>query len=196
MNCVKAKVGAIFILIGIFFIPVSNARADDWVIYSASMAGADPGAKLRDWYVLNRVRPSPKTEARAHHYFDRESIGGNVGFPGGIFRVWEKYVIQKDTKSYEETKAEVEREEEIRLGRKLGALDYAWLFPMVVNRAAKEIQTLYEINCDSKEFIILEINHYDKDGNRMSRDTNMEMDLWYPIESGTVMEAFFQHICQ
>jgi hypothetical protein len=196
MNAVEAKAGTTFILIGIFLILMSNARADDWIFYSASMAGADPGSKLRDWYILNKIKPVPEKEARAYHYFDRESIGGNVGFPGGIFRVWEKYVIQRETKGYEETKAEVEKEEEIRRGKKLNSLDYAWLFPLVVNRAAKEIQTLYEINCDSREFIILEINHYDIDGNRMSRDANMEMDLWYPIEPGTVMEALFQHICQ
>lgn len=171
-------------------------RADDWILYAASNAGDDPGMASRDWYVLNKKKPVSDVEAMAFHYYDRESVGGNFDFPGGIFRVWEKYVVQRNTKSYEEAKTEVEKEEERRLKRTITALDYAWLFPRAVNRATKEVQTLYEINCDSGEFIILEVNHYDKDGNRMTRETNMNMELWYPIEPDTVMQAFFQKICR
>ncbi len=196
MNSTSFKFGTTIFIIGMALIPLGEAWAHDWVFYAASIAGVDPGPKLRDWYVLNRIEPSPAEEAGAHHYFDRESIGGNIGFPGGIFRVWEKYIVQSETKGYEETKAEVEEEEERRLGRKPNSIDYGWLFPLIVNRATKEVHTLYEINCDSREFIILEVNYYDKDGIRMTRDTNMEMDLWYPIEHGTVMEALSRQICK
>ncbi len=196
MNVVSVKAGLTLFIIGMILVNSSKAGADEWVFYAGSMAGMDPGLKLRDWYILNRIKPLPKAGAGAYHYFDRESIGGNVGFPGGIFRVWEKYVIQRETINYEDAKAEVEREEETKLKRKLRALDYAWLFPLVVNRAAKEIQTLFEINCDSREFIILEVNHYDVDGKRMARDVNMDMKLWYSIEPGTIMDALFQQICR
>lgn len=192
----SSSIKACFILfvIGVAFFPFI-LRADDWILYAASNAGEDPGLASRDWYVLNKKKPVPDIEAMALHYYDRESIGGNFDFPGGIFRVWEKYVVQRNTKSYEEAKAEVEKEEEKRLKRTITALDYARLFPLAVNRATKEVQTLYEINCDSTEFIILEVNHYDKDGNRMTRETNMDMELWYPIESDTVMNVLFQKIC-
>jgi hypothetical protein len=195
MNSPSFKFGSIIFIIGITLIPFGKAWAHEWVFYAASTAGADPGPKLRDWYILNRIEPVPSEDAGASHYFDRESIGGNIGFPGGIFRVWEKYVVQSETKSYEETKAEVENEEERRLGRKPNSIDYGLLFPLIVNRATKEIHTLYELNCDSREFIILEVNYYDNDGIRMTRDINMDMDLWYPIEQGTVMEALFLQIC-
>ncbi len=196
MKSASTKSRVIQFVIGMVLILFGKTWADEWIFYAASIAGADPGMTLRDWYIMNRIEPLPKKEAGAYHYYDRDSIGGNIGFPGGIFRVWEKYVAQRDTKSYEEAKAEVEKEEEQRLKRKLSALDYGWLFPLAVNRATKEIHTLYEINCDSREFIILEVNHYDKDGKRMTRDTNMEMDLWYPIEPGTVMESLFLQICK
>lgn len=196
MSFPSFKCGVILLIIGMALIPFGEAWAHEWVFYAASIAGEDPGQKLRDWYILNRIEPVPIEEAGAHHFFDRESIGGNIGFPGGVFRVWEKYVVQSETRGYEETKAEVEKEEERRLGRKPNSIDYGWLFPLIVNRATKEIHTLYEINCDSKEFIILEVNYYDKDGIRMTRDTNMDMSLWYTIEPGTVMEALFLQICK
>jgi len=195
MTSLSMKAAYILLIVGMALFPIMM-RADDWILYAASNAGEDPGLASRDWFVLNKQRLLPETEALVLHYYDQESVGGNFNFPGGIFRVWEKYIIQRGTKSYEEAKAEVEKESEKRLKRKITALDYAWLFPLAVNRATKEVQTLYEINCDSSEFIILEVNHYDKDGNRMTREINMNMELWYPIEPETVMEAFFRKICK
>jgi len=175
---------------------LSEARGDDWVFYGGSIQKEDRGLELKDWYELNRLKPAPKTEATAHHYYDRDSLGYSSPFPGGIVRVWEKAVFQRETKDYEEARMDVEREEEKRLGRKITVLDYAWLFPLAVKRATKEITTLYEINCDSKEFFILEVNSYDKTGDRLTRETIFDKDLWLSIQTGTLMGVLSSEICR
>jgi hypothetical protein len=174
----------------------TEARGDDWVFYGASFQKEDRGPELRDWYELNRLKPVAQTQATAYHYYDRDSLGYSSPFPGGIVRVWEKAVFQRETKTYEEAKEEVEREEEKRLNRKITIVDYAWLFPIAVKRAAKEITTLYEINCDSKEFFIMEVNSHDKTGDRLTRETIFDKDLWLPIQHGTLMEALSKEICR
>jgi len=174
----------------------AEALGDDWVFYGGSLQQQGGGPGLRDSYELNRLEPAPKTEATAYHYYDRDSLGYSSPFPGGIVRVWEKAVFQKETKAYKEARKEVEREQEKKLGRKITVLDYAWLFPLAVKRATKEITTLYEINCDSREFYVMEVNNYDKTGDRLTRETIFDKDLWLPIRPHTLMEALSKEICR
>lgn len=150
---------------------------------------------LRDWSRLNALKPVPKTEARTYHYYDLDSVAANSPFPGGSVRVWEKSVLQTEIKSYEEAREEIKEEEEARLKRKITVLDYAWLFPLAVNRATKESETSYTIDCDGREFFILEVNNYDKAGKRMTREANMTMDLWFPIQPDTMMELLYKEAC-
>lgn len=191
-----AKLGVMLAAVGLAVLVNADVQGDDWVFYGGGSEGETRGSTLRDWYALNRLKPVPKNEATTHHYYDRDSIGSNYPYAGGIVRVWEKAVFQRETKSYEEAREEVEREEETRLNRKLTVLDYAWLFPHAINRATKEIETLYEINCDTGDFIILEVNYYDKAEKRMSRETNMEMTLWVAIRPETMMEVLSQAVCK
>ena len=150
---------------------------------------------LRDWSRLNALTPVPKTEARTYHYYDLDSVAPNSPFPGGSVRVWEKSVLQTEIKSYEEAREEIKEEEEARLKRKITVLDYAWLFPLAVNRATKESETSYNRDCDGREFFILEVNNYDKAGKRMTREANMTMDLWFPIQPETMMELLRKEVC-
>jgi hypothetical protein len=182
------------IVVGIFF--AGDVRGDDWVFYSGSAQEPPKGTVLRDWYGLNRIKPVAKDKAKTHHFFDQDSVAFSSPFGGGIVRVWEKAVLQRETKDYEDAKADIEKEEERRLNRRISVLDYAWIFPSAVNRATKEATTLYEINCDSRDFFILEGNTYDKAGKRMTREATFDMDLWLPIQPGTVMEALAREVCK
>jgi len=173
-----------------------EALGHDWVFYGGSFQQAGSGPELRDWYELNRLGPAPKAQATAYHYYDRDSLGYSSPFPGGIVRVWEKGVLQRETKDYEDAREEIIREEEKRLKRKITVMDYGWIFPMAVNRATKEIATLYEIDCDSRDFLILEGNTYDKAGKRMSREATFEMELWLPVQPGTVLELLAKEVCR
>jgi hypothetical protein len=82
------------------------------------------------------------------------------------------------------------------LKRKIISLDYGWLFLFAANRATKEVTTLYEINCDTREFFILEVNQYDKAERRMTRETNMDMTLWVAIQPETMMELLTNELCK
>jgi hypothetical protein len=168
----------------------------DWVFYCASGREEAEGLTLRDWYGLNSLTCTPKIGASSYHYYDRDSLASSSPFPGGIVRVWEKSVLQKETESYDETRDAIAKEEEIRRKRKINELDYAWLFPMAVNKAAKETATLFEIDCDSEKFLVLEGDNYDKAGQRMSRETTFDMELWLPIQPKTVMEALYRNVCE
>jgi len=172
------------------------ARGEEWVFYSGSRLTGDTGPALRDWYGLNRLTPVPEAEAPALHYYDLDSVASNYPYPGGIVRVWEKAVVQRETKSYAKAREEVEREEEKKLKRKLTVLDAAKVFPLAVNRATKEITTLYEINCDTLEFFILEANNYDSEGDRIAREANFDMNLWIAVRPGSVMEVLSKKMCQ
>ena len=195
MICSWVKVCVAFAVVGLGAVWVTSALADDWVFYGGSLEGEIKGATLRDWYTLNRLKPVPKEEATAYHYYDQDSIGSNYPYGGGIVRVWERFVLQRETKSYDEAREEIQREEEARLKRKISAMDYAWLFLHTVNRATKQIETLYEINCDTREFFIMEVNYYDRVEKRMSRETNMEMTFWIPVRPETLMEALCEKLC-
>jgi len=184
------------ILLALAAFAATEALGDDWVFYGACLQQEGGGPELRDWYELNRLEPAPKTEATAYHYYDRDSLGYSSPFPGGIVRVWEKAVFQRETKAYKEARKEVEKEQEKRLGRKITVLDYAWLFPLAVKRATKEIATLYEINCDSREFYVMEVNNYDKTGDRLTRETIFDKNLWLPIRPHTLMEGLSKEICR
>lgn len=173
-----------------------DVGADDWVFYCASGREAPGGSKLNDWYGLNTLRSTPKAGASCYHYYDRESLGASSPFPGGTVRVWEKSVLQRKTETYEEAREAVVKEEAMRRKRPINSLDYAWLFPMAVNRAAKEKATFFEIDCDTERFLVLEGDNYDKAGKRMSRETAFDMELWLPIQPHTVMEALFQSVCK
>jgi Surface-adhesin protein E len=200
VNRVKAfpvRPGVILVVVGLAVLAHAEVRGDDWVFYGGSREQGVKESALRDWYVSNRLRPLPKNEATAYHYYDRDSIASNYPYSsGGIVRVWEKYVFQRETKTYEEARVEIEKEEEKRLKRKINVLDYGWLFPFAANRATKEVTTLYEINCDTGEFFILELNQYDKAERRMTRETNMEMTLWVPIRPETMLELLCKQVCQ
>jgi hypothetical protein len=189
------RLGFILISVALATVTSMEVYGDDWVFYSGSDQEPPRGAALRDWYELNRIKPVAKGEAKTHHYFDQDSAASSSPSPGGSVRVWEKGVLQRETQGYEEAKARIEKEEEKRLNRKISVLDYAWIFPMAVNRVAKEVRTLYEIDCDSKEFFILEGNCYDKAGQRMTREATFDMELWLPIQPGTVMEALYNNVC-
>lgn len=173
-----------------------DAQGHDWVFYCASNREEAAGTTLRDWYGLNTLTCRPKAGASSYHYYDRDSLGAATPFPGGIVRVWEKSVLQKETETYEEARDAIAREEGTRRKRKINELDYAWLFPMAVNRAAKETATLFEIDCDNEKFMVMEGNNYDKVGQRMSRETAFEKELWLPIQPDTVMEALYRNVCQ
>ena len=41
----------------------------------------------------------------------------------------------------------------------------------------------------------MEGDNYDKAGQRMSRETTFDIELWLPIQPKTVMEALFQNVC-
>ena len=196
MKFLSLRLGFILISVALATLTRTEVRGDDWVFYSGSAQEQPQGATLRDWYGLNRIKPVEKDEAKIHHYFDQDSVASSTPFPGGTVRVWEKAVLQRETKGYEEAKAEIQKEEEKRLKRKISVLDYAWIFPMAVNRAAKEVTTLYKIDCDSKKFFILEGNCYDKAGQRMTREATFDMELWLPIQPGTVMDVLAKEVCK
>ena len=180
-------------LLAVFF--STDVMGIDWVFYCASGREEAKGLTLRDWYGLNSLKCTPKIGASSYHYYDLDSLASNSPFPGGTFRVWEKSVLQKETETYDETRETIIKEEEIRRKRKINELDYAWLFPTAVNRAAKEITTLFEIDCGTERFFILEGDNYDKAGQRMTRETAFDSELRSPIQPKTVMEALFQNVC-
>lgn len=196
MKASSVKPGLILIIVGLAVLAHGEARGDNWVFYGGTQEEKIGESALRDWYVSNRLRPVAKNEATAYHYYDRDSVASNYPYSGGIVRVWEKYVFQRETKTYEEAREEIEREEEARLKRKISALDYGWLFLSAANRATREVTTLYEINCDTREFFILEVNQYDKAERRMTRETNMEMTLWVAVQPETMLELLSREICQ
>jgi hypothetical protein len=169
---------------------------EDWVLYAASPGEEETGATLKEWYRLNRIKPAPDSAAAVRHYYDRNSLAAGTPFSGGIVRVWEKAVMPGIDRNYFEVKQDIERQEEQRLGRKLTGLDQAWIFPLAVKRATRETRILFEINCDSGEFVILEVDHYDKDGNNMSHESNMDRGTWHAVEPGTVMEALLKRSCR
>jgi hypothetical protein len=173
-----------------------SASAEEWVFYAGTFQSPVPDSTRREWYSLNRLSPLPEGKANVLHYFDQDSVAYNSPFPGGKVKVWEKSVYQKETKSYEEIKAEIEKEEEKRLNRKITVLDYGRLFPMAVNRATKEVTTLLEIDCSGKEFFIIEVNTYDKTGDRLSREIIPDEYLWSPVGSNSIMEVLAQKICR
>ena len=180
MHSVSVTWGIVAVVVGCSVFASVEVRGEDWVFYGGSDQGEVRELVLRDWSRLNTLRPVPRTEARTYHYYDRDSVASNSPTPGGIVRVSEKAVLQREMESYEEARDEIRKEEETRLKRKITVLDYAWLFPLAVNRATKESETLYEIDCDGREFFILEVNNYDKTGKRMTREANGAMDLSVP----------------
>ena len=190
------NLGVILAALALSVLAHADARGDDWVFYGATRQGEVHDSTLREWYALNRLNPVSESEATALHYYDRDSVASNSPFPGGTVRVWEKSVFKKETKSYEDAKAEIEREEEARLNRKIGVLDYGWLFPMAVNRATKEITIFIEVNCDTNEFFIKEANTYDKTGERMTREIIPDEYFWSPIRSKTIMDVLFRKVCE
>lgn len=169
----------------------------EWQLYAASGWGRDGHAILNDWYVLNKLIPvAEAAEAAALHYIDPDSVASSAfESTGGTVRVWEKLVFRETTKPYTEVREEVEREERHRLGRELTVLDMAAVFPHAVNQAAKEVRTLFEINCESGEFIVLQVDLYDVEGSRMISERNSNMDLWYAVRPGTVMELLAKKVC-
>jgi Surface-adhesin protein E len=184
------------LLIAVAALSGKEAHGEDWIYYAGSRPDLSLESTLKDPYIANRLEPVSEAEAAARHFYDLESVAEGTPGAGGIVRVWEKYVLEKETKSYEETKAEIEREEESKLKRKLTAMDQSWIFPLAVTRATKEIWTLYEINCGSGDFIVLEVNQYDREGNRMTRETNFAREVWYPIQPDTVMQVLSETICR
>lgn len=174
----------------------ADAQGEEWVFYAGSSQGEVHDATLREWYGLNRMKPVSQNEATALHYYDLDSVAANSPFPGGTVRVWEKSVLKKTTKPYEEAKAEIEKEESARLERQISVLDYAWIFPMAVNRATKEITIYLEINCDTGEYFIKEANTYDKTGARMTQEKISDKYFWSPIRSGTLMAMLSENLCQ
>lgn len=173
-----------------------ESRGEDWVFYTGSAHEEAGGPGLRDWYGMNRLKPLPREEAKTDHYYDKDSVAFNSPFPGGTVRVWEKSVIRRETKIYEEAREEVWKEEEARRDRKLSPLEAAHLFPDAIRKATKEIKTLYEINCDTREATLLEINLYDRAGKRMSREFNRDATLWFGVQSGTVMDLLQSKVCK
>ena len=196
MKPLSVKFGVILAIVGFSIFASAEVWGDDWVFYGGSSQGEVKELILRDWSRLNKFKPVPKTEAKTFHYYDQDSVASNSPFPGGSVRVWEKAVLQREIESYDEAREEIKKEEETRLKRKINVLDYAWIFPLAVNRASKETETLYDIDCDSREFFIFEVNNYDKAGKRMTRETNMAMDLWFPIQPGTMMELLYKEVCK
>jgi hypothetical protein len=195
MRAHRPKLGIILFAAGAALACCRKLRADDWIFYGASFQ-AETSSTLKDWYGLNRLPLVEKDKGNTYHFYDQDSLAASSPLPGSITRIWEKSVVQRETKNYFETKKEIEQEGEKKLQRKITALDQGWIFPLAVKRATKETHTLFEINCGTGEFIILEVNHYDRDGNRMSRETNMDRETWHAIEPGTIMEALSQQICR
>jgi hypothetical protein len=193
---VTIRLVSIILAISLVLLASFSGWGEDWVIYQGSGALAENGAALRDWYTLNWLAPEPRSGASAHHYYDRDSVASNSPFPGGTVRVWEKFAFQRESPTYKEAKEELERLERARLNRTLSVFDMARLFPVAVNRATKEVTTYYEINCDTNEFFILEVNTYDKTGHRMTREVISDKYLWSTIKSETVMEALSRIVCQ
>lgn len=173
-----------------------GALAEEWVFFTASDKPPNRDQTLIDWYQANSLKPAPEDKAAIRHYYEEESVSANSPFGGGTVRVWGKAVVQGDVKPYNQTMAELEREEEKRLRRKLTTLDTSWLFPMAVSRSIKEINTQYEISCDEKEFYIYEVNSIDASGEKMTRQLNMDTAIWVRIKSGSVMEELFKRVCQ
>jgi hypothetical protein len=184
------------IVLALSAIAAAQAHADDWVVYSASDARGETGRALRGWYELNKLEPLPRDGPAALHYYDRDSVASNSPFPGGTVKVWEKMVYQGEKKTYEEAREDVEREERARLKRKLDVFDMARLFPVTVNRTVKEVTTFYEVNCDTGEFFILEVNTYDKTGFRMTREVVSDKYLWSAVQQGTIMEVLSRILCE
>jgi len=174
----------------------AHARGDDWVFYGGTRPGKVDDSTLREWYGLNRLNPVPEKEATALHYYDQDSAASNSPFPGGLVRVWEKSILKKETKTYEDVKAEIEKEESAKLNRKISVLDYGRIFPMAVNRATKEITIYLEVNCDTNEYFIKEANTYDKTGKRMTREVISDKYFWSPIRSGTMMDVLSRKVCE
>ncbi len=191
---VRLRVVIAAVLLSVFL--YADAQGDDWVFYSASGAKGERGRALRDWYELNKLEPLPRDGVAALHYYDRDSVASNSPFPGGTVRVWEKMVYQDEKKTYEEALEDVEREEKARLKRELDVFDMARLFPVAVNRTSKEIKTFYEINCDTREFFILEVNTYDKTEFRMTREVVSDKYLWSAVQPGTIMELLSRKLCE
>lgn len=191
---VKSAFRLLFIGLAVFI--CTDGWAEDWVFYAGSLQGEVSESAIREWYGLNRFHPVSEAKANILHYYDHDSVASNSPFPGGIVRVWEKAVFKKETVSYEEARTEIEKEKEASLKRRLSVLDYAWLFPAAVNRATKEITTLYDFNCDTREFFILELNTYDHTGKRMTREVMGDKYFWSPLRSGTILEILFRKVCE
>jgi hypothetical protein len=196
MKVVALRLATLLIIVPL----LAGARAQDeheWMLYAASSWGRSGHSILNDWYVLNKLVPvAAASAASALHYIDAESVASSdFEGTGGTVRVWEKFVLGRDTKPYVEVRAEVEKEERLRLGRELTVIDMAAVFPHAVNQAAKEVRTLFEINCESGEFIVLQVDLYDVEGNRMISERNSNMDLWYAVRPGTVMELLAKKVC-
>jgi hypothetical protein len=196
MSLLSTKRALLSSLLAVAVLAGIEARAEDWVFYAGSRPDLSQESTLKEPYIANRIKPVPEPEAIARHFYDAESVAEGTPGWGGIVRVWEKYSLEKETKSYKETKEETEKEEESRLKRKLTAMEQTWIFPLAVTRATKEVWTLFEINCDSGEFIILEVNQYDRTGSRMTRETNFAGQIWYPVQPGTVMQALLKTVCR
>lgn len=175
---------------------VLPAHGDEWVFYASSGQKVDLGRAVRDYYVLNRLPPLDNSKSETtRHFYDRDSLGYNSPFGGGTVRVWEKAVIKKETPSYERAREMVQNEERKRLNRELTVLDTSWILNMAANRAAKEITTYYEINCDTEEFFVLEVNTYDKNGLRMTREVISNKYLWSQVAPGTLMGILARKLC-
>ena len=190
------KFRVILAIVGLSVLASSDGWAEEWVLYAGSSPVEDEQSGLIDWYASNKLKPASETRATVHHYYDRESVASNSPVGGVIFRVWEKSVTQGEIRTYDETIEEIEKEEEKKLKRRTTILDMARVFPIAVKRAAKEIATLYEINCENGEFYVLEVNTYDKTGQRMTRKLNMDTASWATVHPGTVMELLSKEVCK
>jgi len=194
MKLFYAKRWGLVFLICLILIVSPKMWPENWVFYGASRSQINTESTLMDWYVLNRTIPVSKDQAAVNHFYDRESLTVSSPFSGGIVRVWEKSVLQGPVKSYKEAREEVEREREEQLMRKLTSIDQGWVFPLAVKRATKEIHTLFKINRDSGEFLILEVNYYDSEGERITRELNSVRAVWHHVAAGTIMEELFLRI--
>ena len=186
----------ILVVVGLSVFVSSDGWTENWVLYAGSRPVQDEQAVLIDWYASNKLKPASETKATVYHYYDQESVASNSPSGGVIFRVWEKSVTQGEVRSYEETMEEMEKEEEKRLKRRVTVLDVARVFPVAVKRAAKEITILYEINCETGDFYVLEVNSYDKTGQRMTRKLNTDTAAWATVQPGTVMEVLSRQVCR
>src|SRR5512143_4093997 len=114
-ECMKSPaVRLVFVLwaFALIILVRKDVQADDWLFYAGTRQGEVHDSTRREWYSLNRLNSVPENEANVLHYYDRDSVASNSPLPGGIVKVWEKSVFKKETKSYEDAKAEVEKEEE------------------------------------------------------------------------------------